>query len=102
MAQDANVLKVATTANITTWDPVASFSTEAFYMANIYEPLLWINPPGSAEAYTPALATEWQQVSPTLWRFKLRPNVKFHDGTTVDAAAVKFTFDRALKMKQGG
>ena len=45
-AQDPNVLKVATTANITTWDPVASFSTEAFYLANIYEPLLWINPPG--------------------------------------------------------
>ena len=53
------MLKVATTANITTWDPVASFSTEAFYLANIYEPLLWINPPGSAEPYTPALATEW-------------------------------------------
>ncbi len=58
-AQEPNVLKVATTADITTWDPVKSFSTEAFYMANIYEPLLWINPPGSAEPYTPALATEW-------------------------------------------
>ena len=59
MAQDPNVLKVATTANITTWDPVTSFSTEAFYLANIYEPLLRINPPGSAEPYTPLLATEW-------------------------------------------
>jgi hypothetical protein len=26
------VLKIANTANITTWDPVASFSTEAAYM----------------------------------------------------------------------
>ena len=39
------VLKVATTANITTWDPVKSFSTEALYMANLYEQLLRINPP---------------------------------------------------------
>ena len=29
----------------------------------------------------PSLATEWQQTSPTNWRFKLRPNVKFHDGS---------------------
>ena len=44
------MLKVATTANITTWDPVKSFSTEALYLANIYEPLLWINPPGCGRA----------------------------------------------------
>jgi peptide/nickel transport system substrate-binding protein len=29
----------------------------------------------------PALATEWQQVSPLLWRARLRPGVKFHDGS---------------------
>src|SRR4051812_21311002 len=29
----------------------------------------------------PGLAMEWTQVNPTLWRVKLRPNVKFHDGT---------------------
>src|SRR3954454_6343366 len=28
------ILNVAATANITTWDPVKSFSTEALYMAN--------------------------------------------------------------------
>ncbi len=32
---DLDVLKVAHTANITTWDPVASFSTEAQYMAHM-------------------------------------------------------------------
>ena len=30
------VLKIANTANITTWDPVKSFSTEAAYMGNLY------------------------------------------------------------------
>ena len=31
-----------------------------------------------------------------LYTFKLRPNVLFHDGTKVDAAAVKFSIDRLM------
>lgn len=30
----------------------------------------------------------------TEWTFKIRPNIKFGDGTAYDAAAVKFNFDR--------
>ena len=36
----------------------------------------------------PSLATEWQQVTPTRWRFKLRPNVTFHDGTPLTVRSV--------------
>lgn len=43
----------------------------------------------------PALATEWTQVNPTLWRLKLRPNVKFHDGTPFTADDVVFSVVRA-------
>jgi peptide/nickel transport system substrate-binding protein len=43
----------------------------------------------------PGLATSWD-ISPdgTVYTFKLRPGVKFHDGTPFDAAAVKFNFER--------
>ena len=44
---------------------------------------------------TPTLATEWQQLSPTQWRFKLRPNVKFHDGTPFTADDVVYSVIRA-------
>src|SRR3982751_5071790 len=43
----------------------------------------------------PGLATEWTQVTPTLWRMKLRPNVKFHDGAPFTADDVVFSFQRA-------
>jgi len=43
----------------------------------------------------PMLATEWQQTGPLQWRVKLRPNVKFHDGTPFGADDVVFSIIRA-------
>jgi len=43
----------------------------------------------------PSLAESWTQVNPTTWRFKLRPGVRFHDGTPFTADDVVFSFERA-------
>jgi peptide/nickel transport system substrate-binding protein len=94
-AQDTVALRVAATASITTWDPSLSFSTEALYLANIYEPLLWANAPGSEEAFTPALATSWSTSEDGLaWTFVLREGVKFHDGSDLNADAVVRSIQR--------
>jgi peptide/nickel transport system substrate-binding protein len=42
----------------------------------------------------PALATSWEQTGPLTWRFKLRPNVKFHDGSPFSADDVVFSINR--------
>jgi peptide/nickel transport system substrate-binding protein len=43
----------------------------------------------------PEIAQRWTSSNGgTTWTFKLRPGLKFSDGTPLDAAAVKFNFDR--------
>jgi peptide/nickel transport system substrate-binding protein len=48
----------------------------------------------------PLLAERWEALSPTHWRFFLRKGVKWHDGSTLTAADVKFTIDYVIDPKQ--
>ena len=60
---------------------------------NVFETLVKINSDGSV---SPLLADSWE-VSPDLrtYTFRLRKGVKFHNGEPMNAAAVKFSFERA-------
>ncbi len=59
----------------------------------VFEPLVKYK--GPTTEVVPALAEKWEVSSDgTVWTFTLRKNVKFHDGTPFDAAAVVWNFER--------
>jgi len=68
---------------------------------NVYEGLVRY-PYGNSTKILPWLATSWK-ISPnkTVYTFTLRRGVRFHDGTTFDAAAMKFDIQRRIALKQG-
>ena len=46
------------------------------------------------------LATSWEQVEPTVWHFKLRPGVKFHDGPPLDGEAAAISINWLYNPKK--
>ncbi len=61
-------------------------------LTHIFERLLDFD---AEQKLVPRLATSWKVINPTTWEFKLRPGVKWHDGSPFTADDVVFTFERA-------
>ena len=90
---EAITLRVANQGDVQSMDPHSlNESLQLSFTGNVYESLV---ERGKDMGLTAALATKWTQTSPTVWRFDLRPNVKFHDGKPFTADDVVFTFKRA-------
>jgi peptide/nickel transport system substrate-binding protein len=102
MAQGARrVLIMAAGQDIPNFDPhVTTGFTPAMAMRNMYDSLVRIE--GNPPRPVPHLARSWT-VSPDgmVYEFKLDTRARFHDGSPVDAAAVKYSFDRILKLRRG-
>jgi peptide/nickel transport system substrate-binding protein len=79
-------------------DPALVSDGESSRVTNqIFEGLVRTKP-GSLEV-EPSLAESWTPSSDgKSWTFKLRQNVKFHDGTPFNAEAVCYNFDRQYKF----
>lgn len=76
-----------------TLDPHATTGTLTFQtMRSVYDTLLEPNADGEL---IPALATGWTvNDDGTEWEFRLRPDVRFHDGSSFDAADVVASLNR--------
>ena len=82
--------------------PDQGFEGNRFTGNTMYEGLtLWdLSSAEKPSVVIPGLATEWA-VSPTentKWVFKLRPGVKFHDGSDFNADAVVWNVEKVLKQ----
>jgi peptide/nickel transport system substrate-binding protein len=92
-AAQAQTFKFANQGDALSMDPHSlNESFQLAFTGNIYEPLIGR---GKKLELVPALATDWKQTSPTTWRFNLRKNVRFHDGTPFTADDVIFSYGRA-------
>ncbi|MCU0768061.1 MAG: ABC transporter substrate-binding protein [Burkholderiaceae bacterium] len=89
----AQTFKFANQGDALSMDPHSlNESFQLSFTGNIYEPLI---ARGKKLELVPGLATEWKQTAPTVWRFNLRRNVQFHDGTPFTADDVIFSYNRA-------
>lgn len=92
-ASAQNVLRWASQGDALTFDPHAqNHGPTNTQNKQVYEPLIMRAADQSME---PGLATEWAPVEDTVWEFRLRQGVTFHDGAAFDAEDVVFTFERA-------
>jgi peptide/nickel transport system substrate-binding protein len=91
-------LRAGTTAPPTAVDPVTMYDgTSIAIVQLVAEYLIWLD---SDFKLVPKLATKWAASNANkTWTFTLRKGVTFSDGTPLDAATVKASFDRLLDPK---
>ena len=97
-AQAPGTLDIGVVSDPVTLDPAFSasfFETQVLY--NLFETLLVAKPDGTV---APGLAT-LEAASPVSYVLTLREGLTFHDGTPLDAAAVKANIDRMMDPATG-
>ena len=92
--QPGGTLRVGLNAETDGWNPTSNqWAGSAYIVANaIFDRLMALDPEGNPQPYL-ALAVD-PNADFTEWVIRLRPAVEFHDGTPVDAEAVKLNLDK--------
>ena len=91
---EAKTLRWASQGDALTLDPHSQNEGPTTAMNNhVYEALISRDP---SLAKVPGLALSWKTIASDAWEFKLRPDVKFSDGTPFTADDVVFSYNRAL------
>ncbi len=91
-AQKGRDINIGLQAALTSMDPhFHNLSPNNSFLLHIFEPLIKRD---DNQKLVPGLATSWRAVDDLTWEFKLRKNVRFHDGSPFTAADVAFTLKR--------
>jgi len=90
----AETLRWASAGDSLTLDPHSQNHGQTHAVAHqIYNPLIYLDLNSEPQ---PGLAVSWEVTDdPSVWEFKLREGVTFHDGTPFTAEDVIFSFQRA-------
>lgn len=91
----AKTFRWAFQGDVNSLDPYALNETFTHaFLSNVYEALVMRD---QQLNLIPGLALAWTNAEPTVWRFKLRPGVKFADGAPFSADDVVFSYQRVIK-----
>lgn len=93
----SQTLDIGTQTLPSTLDANASVSNagiQVYY--NIYDTLIMRDTKAEETEFVPGLAEEWEQIEELTWEIKLRQDVQFHDGTTMDADDVAYSLNRVI------
>ena len=92
-------LVVALSSGAGSLNPASGNVTEKQYLVNIYESLVYVD--RNLEIY-PALAINMGSIDPLTWEFRLRPGVRFHDGSLLDIEDVEYSLNYARDSEKSG
>jgi peptide/nickel transport system substrate-binding protein len=96
----AGELKIGLHAKLTTLDPQGAQSVDGIthtVMQHVLDTL--VGRDAATGNLVPKLALSWEAPDATTWVFKLRPGVKFHDGSDFTAADAKASLERIIAQK---
>jgi peptide/nickel transport system substrate-binding protein len=99
MADSSATLTIASNWPVIDLDPHSIYEGgSAQAMTGVFEGLIKLSP-GTTLKFEPLLADSWEANDDrSVWTFKLRPNVRFHDGSPLDAEAVRASFERLFAL----
>ncbi|MEA3215181.1 MAG: peptide/nickel transport system substrate-binding protein, partial [Acidimicrobiia bacterium] len=95
-AAPTGTLRMTSTLYPLSLDPQRDTNFKGTWFYPMYDSLTMQDAKGEPQ---PWLATSWQRPDPTTWRFKLRTDVVFHDGSAFDATVVKKNIERTKSDK---
>ncbi len=88
----ARDISIGLQAAITSMDPhYHNLSPNNAMLRHVFETLVKSD---ENQKFTPGLATSWRAIDDLTWEFKLRKNVRWHDGSPFTAEDVAFTLKR--------
>ena len=95
-AAAAQEIKIGLSAEPSSMDPhYHNLTPNNAFLSHVYERLIEMD---ERQRLIPGLAESWKVVDETIWEFKLRKGVTWHDGTPFTADDVVFTFTRAANV----
>jgi peptide/nickel transport system substrate-binding protein len=100
--RDADTLIIAVDGSPSDLDPHAAYDYRSLLaIAGIYEGLIGLVGEHS-DVFEGRIAESWEaNEDKSVWSFHIRPGATFHDGSPIDAEAVRLSYERILTLALG-